>query len=423
MAYHVVGGSSSDEDVENIYDDESNQGSLQCACLIIVSLVAVTAMFRICCRRPTSRATEEAVPVDIMRRRTGRPLFMHVHLPKTSGTHTIHAMLHALCNASAETPWAEASFARLVGCARTSIAKCPDTLIDTSVSCLGSPRGAYHGSLAALEPRAHLIAKHYSVPMVVYVTTLRPAVERLISHWRHWEQNCIDPSQLALELASRMAQVPLPMAHGRRLDVANSSLISLFCSSPVGNYPLPRDIPKGSNASLLHFMRAAHAANDSNLQLQLLAAPFARRRSEERRVDAADLRRLQQRWRAPTAKNESWVVGFSACVHRFVARMASINDAMAPLTVTHMSPPPPSTTAGNAHLAHEHAAAPTRPTGTLHLAPEVLREARRLNALDDELYVWAREQSRSMPLTFLACSEQEERNAYTYTGWHARAST
>ena len=373
------------------------------------SALNVTALARHMAGQLEGRPLESQT---ILRLRTGKPLLMHVHLPKTSGTHLIWAMRDALCDRPLHTGRLGAT------CMASSLAECPATLLDTSLYCLRMPR-MFHEPLDRLERRAVSLAARYSSPLVVYVTTLRPPLERLASHWLHFERMC--SRRPSLEIFGR----PVP------------------CSSPHGKYaPPPLGVTMRSNASFLHFVHAAHARNDSNLQLKFLTsgeagsskrAPDLERRSQTlaaagdttwegfaRRVASeADLEAVKRTLlggHPRSTRDEKWLVGFTGCTHRLLSRLVGLNVArlsparattVAPLA-SHLPAPPSSPPAADLHA--------TPLAARLRLSAETVGAARRLNHLDEQLYRWAREQSATSPDRFCSCSADEEAASYRRYG-------
>ena len=334
-------------------------------------------------------------PDEIRRRRTrNATLFMHVHVPKTSGTHIIHVLLHWLCNRTARVKWAKHPGSRLGHCLSHGAIKCPDTLLDTSLYCLGGARAgshSFHTSVAKLASRAAMLASHYRAPRIVYVTTLRPSIERVISHWRHYERGC----------------------------EGMGGLMGM-CATPDGAYPAPPDGTLGTNASLRHFLNAVHAKGADNTQVQMLASV------EGRAANASDLAAVQA-----TLLSGAWLVGFTGCASRLGPRLAHLNaevlssssgaaapadSARAPRVA--IAAPPPSSPPSSAAAMYVD----LRMRPSLHLAPEVLALARAYHDLDAQLYSWALRMSATHPLVFRGCTPREEAAAWRYTAPTERLS-
>lgn len=313
-------------------------------------------------------------------RSVGRPLFMHLHMPKTAGSHSIDILLNALCDNSVNIAW-KLDPTRTLSCVSTSYLKCPKTLLDTSVSCLDKPRGYFHDDFQMLQPRAATLGAKYHATSIIWITTLRPAVERVVSHWRHFERNC-------------------PADRG--------GSHTGYCSSPLGLYERPRHL--GTNESLLQFVRAAQDAHHSNLQVRMLLPPGTPKRGA---IGVAELRKVQALLADEataangTGRRSDWVVGFAGCDYRMQPRLASLNTVggAAWQAAPSMPPVPPRRALSTAHSASD----------TLHFASSVLQIALEANMLDDSLYKWARERSRLDPERFRGCTEAEERAAYHYT--------
>jgi len=249
-------------------------------------------------------------------------LYYHVHIPKTAGTTLSNIIVSSFCRndtAAVQTySWDEHCSVR---CART--------MVDTEVSCMNKRR-LEHGKFNHISHRVDLLKKHYPIRKVVYITTLRPGTERLISQWAHEVNN-------------------------------------LKTWSP------PPGVPPMSEASLLMYLAGANWTNKwpgfssdslsqrNNLQVASLAAVPG-----DMEVTAEHLEQAKERIR--TGK---WIVGFTACLPQLHHRLWTFGRS-----------------SGSAHsltlpkLEHE---SPKH----LHFSSQIMDVLRTSSQFDNELYEWA----------------------------------
>ena len=134
-------------------------------------------------RLEATLAPEEQVTLSSNTTYSGKTLFEHVHLPKTGGTTVSNVLVSVFCaNTTKITNVGGWSSRCSVDCERS------DYVIDTEFACAPTPYDRVeHALFDKQRSRTVKRAKYLNIAPseTVYVTTIRSAAARSISHWSH----------------------------------------------------------------------------------------------------------------------------------------------------------------------------------------------------------------------------------------------
>lgn len=260
-------------------------------------------------------------------------LFFHFHIPKTAGTTVSNMIVGNICGEEMrDEGWDKK-------CSRS----CERAFVDTELSCLDPDRWeSEHRSFLTAKESASKLRDAHEIQNVVYVTTLRSGPERLISQW-------------AME-------------------------------TTYGWWAPPSDVPAMSNESLLLYISGGfHGGNGSFFST---ASPYPTRNN----LQVAELASVPLGYPVlpqdlETAKtvflSNDWLVGFSACLPKFQARLAEIGQI--------------------APMAYANEAAPGK---DLVLRRDIVELIQQQSKFDDQLLEWALQRSYDTPEKFTACEDQ-----------------